>query len=145
MTKFNFMKKLSFIALIAFSLISCDKNEDDQTIIIDPTGFSEYFVKNQIDEDIVVIFKKSQELGLEIDTSDVIEPNTSIKILEDAIIGSNPTPENSFQELNFYNASDLNNPILNISPVQDDDWTIIDQDLGNSGLGSTTYEIIFEN
>ena len=136
------LKQFSFILIASISLISCNKNENDQ-IITEPSGSAEYFIKNQSNKNIVIIYQKSEELGLEIDTSGIIGPNSSMKILEDGIIGVNPVPENSFKEMKLYESSDLNNPLSILSPIQNEDWTITDQNIGDSGYGLTIYEITY--
>lgn len=135
---FNLIK--AFILFIVITTSSCGKNSDDN-IIIEPAGSAEYFINNETDKDIIIIYQKSEELGFEIDTTDVIEKNTSFKIFEDGIIGVNLVPKNSFSEIKFFEFPDLIDPFLSLSPVKNEDWTIINQDLESSGYGITTYEI----
>ncbi|WP_217363311.1 hypothetical protein [Winogradskyella undariae] len=135
---FNLIK--AYILFIVIVTSSCGKNSDDN-IIIEPAGSAEYFINNETNKDIVIIYQKSEELGFEIDTTDVIEKNTSLKIFEDGIIGVNPVPKNSFSEIKFYESQDLINTFSILSPVENEDWTVINQDLGSSGYGLTTYEI----
>jgi len=133
------VRTLAFLSIVLFLNVSC--TDDDENIIIDFGGSAEYFINNQTSNDVIVIFQKSEELGLEIDTTNVIERNTSIKILDDFIIGVNPVPDNSFKEIKFYISTDINNPFLVLTPVENEDWTPINQNLGSSGYGLTTYEI----
>ena len=135
---FNSNKIYVFFLVIILS--NCSNNNDDN-IIVEPAGSAAYFINNETTKDLIVIYQKSEELGLEIDTTNVIEKNTSVKILEDAIFGVNPVPINSFREIKFYESSDLDNPIITLSPVENEDWTVINQDFGSSGYGLTTYEI----
>ncbi|PKG43741.1 hypothetical protein [Psychroflexus sp. MES1-P1E] len=136
----NSIKEYILLIILIFIISSCNKNNDDN-IIVDYGGAAQYFINNQTAKNIIIIFQKSEELGLEIDTTNVIEKNTSSKILEDAIIGANPVPKNSFREIKIYESTDLNNPFIILSPVENEDWTIISQDLGSSAYGLTTYEI----
>lgn len=144
MTLLKSIKGHSFFLITIICLVSCNNTDDDQ-VITEPAGSAEYFINNQTNTDIIIIFQRSEGLGSEIDTSNVIESNTSLKILEDGIIGVNPVPENSFDEIKFYESSDLNNPFSILSPVENEDWTITDEDIGTSGYGLTVYEIILKN
>lgn len=139
------IKKNSLLPVLFVILWSCDYNNGDDDMITESVGSAEYFINNQMGTDIILIYRKSEELGFEPDTTHVIERNTSIKILEDGIIGVNPVPENSFSEIKIYESSDLNNPIKILSPVKNDDWSLIDQDLGSSGYGLSTYEMKLTN
>jgi len=105
-------------------------------------GSAEYFIDNKTTKDLILIFKKSEELGSEIDTTRVISSDISLLILEDSVIGLNPLPEDSLEEIKLYEASNLADPFLTFSPVDNEDWTITSQELGDSGLGLTSYEII---
>lgn len=138
------MKYLALLVL-AVSLISCDKN-DDEGVVSDAAGYAEYYINNQTDIDLVAIFEKSEDLGSEIDTTEILSAKNSLKILEDAIIGVNPVPADSFMEIKFYDAENLNSePLLTISPVGNEDWVITGQDFGTSRYGSTIYELILRN
>ncbi|MFV8226452.1 hypothetical protein [Christiangramia aquimixticola] len=142
MTLLNSLLKKFLLLFIGLGIVSCNQ-EDDGELINEPAGIAEYFINNQTEKDLIVIFQKSESLRAETDTSNVISPNSSIEIFKDWGFGINPVPEYSFNELKFYEARDLTNPIHTISPVENEDWTITDQDLGESGYGLTIYELGF--
>lgn len=126
------------LLLLALILSNCSKNEN---IITEPAGSAQYFINNETNKDIIIIYKTSKALGFETDTTQIIQKNTSLKIFEDGLIGVNPAPENSFSEIRFYESSDLVNSFATLLPVVNEDWSIINQNLDRSGYGLTTYEI----
>jgi hypothetical protein len=130
------------IILVLVLLVSCSDNDDNGQIVVDEVGSAEYFINNKTTKDLVLIFEKSEELGSEIDTTRVISSDISLLILEDSVIGQNPVPEDSLEEIKIYEASNLAVPLLTFSPVNNEDWTITSQELGNYGFGLTSYEII---
>jgi len=130
------------IILVLVLLVSCSDNDDNGQIVVDEVGSVEYFINNKTTKDLVLIFEKSEELGSEIDTTRVISSDISLLILEDSVIGQNPVPEDSLEEIKLYEASNLAVPLLTFSPVNNEDWTITSQELGNYGFGLTSYEII---
>jgi hypothetical protein len=136
----NKILKLLLILVLVLS-VSCSDDDDGQ-IVVDYAGSADYFINNKTTKDLVLIFEKTEELGYEIDTTTVISSTISLLILEDSLFGQNPVPENSFKEIRVYEASNLSNPLLTFSPVDNDDWTITSQELGDSGFGLTSYEII---
>lgn len=127
-----------YLLLLALILSNCSKNEN---IITEPAGSAQYFINNETNKDIIIIYKTSKALGFETDTTQIIQKNTSLKIFEDGLIGVNPAPENSFSEIRFYESSDLVNSFATLLPVVNEDWSIINQNLDRSGYGLTTYEI----
>jgi hypothetical protein len=130
------------IILVLVLLVSCSDNDDNGQIVVDEVGSAEYFINNKTTKDLVLIFEKSEELGSEIDTTRVISSDISLLILEDSVIGQNPVPEDSLEEIKIYEASNLAVPLSTFSPVNNEDWTITSQELGNYGFGLTSYEII---
>ncbi|WP_245535936.1 hypothetical protein [Psychroflexus torquis] len=133
--------KLLLILILVLS-VSCSDNDDDGQIVVDYAGSANYFINNETTKDLILIFEKTEELGSEIDTTTVISSNISLLILEDSVIGLNPLPEDSFEEIEVYEASNLSDPLLTFSPVNNEDWTITSQELGDSGFGLTSHEII---
>ena len=136
----NKILKLLLILVLVLS-VSCGDNDDGQ-IVVDYAGSADYFINNKTTKDLVLIFEKSEELGSEIDTTRVISSDISLLILEDSVIGQNPVPEDSLEEIKIYEASNLAVPLSTFSPVNNEDWTITSQELGNYGFGLTSYEII---
>jgi hypothetical protein len=135
-------KILKLLLLLALVLsVSCSDDDDGQ-IVVDYAGSADYFINNKTTKDLVLIFEKTEELGSQIDTTTVISSTISLLILEDSLFGQNPVPENSFKEIKVYEASNLSDPLLTFSPVDNDDWAITSQELGDSGFGFTSYEII---
>ncbi|EMY80922.1 hypothetical protein pgond44_10186 [Psychroflexus gondwanensis ACAM 44] len=130
------------IILVLVLLVSCSDNDDNGQIVVDEVGSVEYFINNKTTKDLVLIFEKSEELGSEIDTTRVISSDISLLILEDSVIGQNPVPEDSLEEIKIYEASNLSDPLSTFSPVNNEDWTITSQELGDYGFGLTSYEII---
>ena len=136
-------KILKLLLILVLGLfVSCSDNYNNSQIVVDQVGSAEYFIDNKTTKDLILIFKKSEELGSEIDTKRVISSDISLLILEDSVIGLNPVPEDSLEEIKLYEASNLADPLLTFSPVDNEDWTITSQELGDSGLGLTSYEII---
>jgi hypothetical protein len=130
------------LILVLVLLVSCSDNEDDSQIVVDYAGSANYFINNKTTKDLILIFEKTEELGSEIDTTRVISSDISLLILEDSLLGQNPVPEDSLEEIKIYEASNLSDPLLTFSPVDNDDWTITGQELGDSGFGLTSYEVI---
>jgi hypothetical protein len=135
----NKILKLVLILILVLS-VSCSDNDDQ--IVVDYGGSAYYFMNNKTTKDLVVIFQKTEELGSEIDTTTVIPSTISLLILEDFLFGQNPVPEDSFEEIKVYEASNLSDPLLTFSPVNNEEWTITSQELGDFGFGLTSYEII---
>ena len=141
MTILKTIKKISFLLIITLITISCDKNDDDMNEVDEPAGEAEFIISNELDKDIVAIYKLPSNSEEEfIDTTETVSSNNSIKFFETASFGSNPTPEDSFIKIEVYEASDMTNPILTLSPIENEDWQIIDQNLTDSGYGLTVYE-----
>lgn len=78
----NFIQKSMLLLILIFSIVSCNQDNDDDNLVNDPGGSADYFINNETAMDIVVIFQKSEPLGSEIDTTDVIERDASVKSLE---------------------------------------------------------------
>ncbi|WP_257984720.1 hypothetical protein [Psychroflexus sp. MES1-P1E] len=122
----NKILKLVLILILVLS-VSCSDNDDQ--IVVDYGGSAYYFINNKTTKDLVVIFQKTEELGSEIDTTTVIPSTISLLILEDFLFGQNPVPEDSFEGIKVYEASNLSDPLLTFSPVDNEEWTIISQEL----------------
>lgn len=135
----NKILKLVLILILVLS-VSCSDNDDQ--MVVDYAGSADYFINNKTTKDLVLIFQKTEELGSEIDTTTVISSTISLLILEDSLFGQNPVPEDSFEEIKVYEASNLSDPLLTFSPVNNEEWTITSQELGDFGFGLTSYEII---
>lgn len=135
--------RLFFFSFILFAFINCS---DTEPLIDGPGGAAHYYINNVSDIDVAIIFIKSEELGLETSDSQTIASNSAVKIFEDGKIGSNPQPENSFSEISFYNSPENGDaPLFKITTVINENWTIIDQDLGDSGYGLTSYQFTITN
>lgn len=146
MTIFKSIKTYSFLLVIAINLISCDKNDDETNKIDGPAGEAEFMIRNQLNKDVVAVYKLPSNSEEEfIDTTETISSNNSLKFFETASFGSNPTPEDSFMEIEVYEASNMANPILTLSPLENNDWEVIDQDLEDSGYGLTIYEYVLKS
>lgn len=78
----NFIQKSMLLLILIFSIVSCNQDNDDDNLVTDPGGSADYFINNETAMDIVVIFQKSEPLGSEIDTTDLIERDASVKSLE---------------------------------------------------------------
>lgn len=146
MTIFKSISTYSFLLVIAINLISCDKNDDETNKIDGPAGEAEFMIRNQLNKDVVAVYKLPSNSEEEfIDTTETISSNNSLKFFETASFGSNPTPEDSFMEIEVYEASNMANPILTLSPLENNDWEVIDQDLEDSGYGLTIYEYVLRS
>ena len=146
MTIFKSISTYSFLLVIAINLISCDKNDDETNKIDGPAGEAEFMIRNQLNKDVVAVYKLPSNSEEEfIDTTETISSNNSLKFFETASFGSNPTPEDSFMEIEVYEVSNMTNPILTLSPLENNDWEVIDQDLEDSGYGLTIYEYVLRS
>jgi hypothetical protein len=126
-------------AFLLFTLVSCDKSGG---AINHPYGFADYIIHNQTSGELTVKFVTSLELGLEtIDTIPNIQSGIAVKVFNDGIIGTNPRPTNSFSEINFILDND-EDVTYAISPIEDDQWIILNQDIDDTGYGLTQYELI---
>lgn len=142
----NFIQKSMLLLILIFSIVSCNQDNDDDNLVTDPGGSADYFINNETAMDIVVIFQKSEPLGSEIDTTDVIERDASVKIFRDVILGDNPTPEDSYKEIKFFESPDLENPFKVLLPIDNEDWTIVSKDFDSIDFyGNTIYEIKLMN
>lgn len=144
-TPLKFKALLFTIALLLF-FTGCD-NDDNKIEIIEPVGISDYFIRNSTDIDLSIVFTKSKELGNEVDSTKIVLSNNNEKLLEDAIIGVNPRPSNSFEKIEFFEApvNKTSQPLLTISPIIDDNWVIVQQNLNSNGLGITVFEFVITN
>ncbi len=146
MTISKTIKKITFLLILSFITISCDKNDDDTNKIDEEAGEAEFIISNELNKDIVAIYKLPSNTEEEfIDTTETISSNNSLKFFETASFGYNPTPEDSFIQIEIFEVSDIDNPILTISPIENQDWEIIEQNLTDSGYGLTVYEYTLNN
>ena len=130
---------LVFITL----LFSCNSEENEvNTLIIEPAGAAQYYINNKTDIDFTIVITTSVELG-SIDSTTTALNKQSTLIYTDGIIGVNPVPTNTFKDIQFYSTIDgTQTLLLEFSPVSNDDWNIIEQDLGETGYGLTKYEML---
>lgn len=137
--------KNSTLLLIALAsaLLSC--TESSTTLLIEePAGSAHYYIDNQSNVDLKIIFTKSPELASEVDSSGV-PANSSKLIFTDGIIGVNPKPSDSFSQINFYKTTE-DTAVFTIDSLDNDKWSIIGRDIGDSGYGLTKYQFtITEN
>ncbi|WP_031425042.1 hypothetical protein [Flavimarina sp. Hel_I_48] len=78
------------------------------------------------------------------DSSKTVIANSRLEVFTDGDIGINPAPEDSFSKLEFYTSTN-DSAVLTIDPVLNEDWKVIEQDLGDSGFGLITYEYTVTN
>ena len=144
-THLTFRALLVTITLLLF-FTGCD-NDDNKIEIIEPVGIADYFIRNRTDIDLSIVFSKSKELGNEVDSTKIVLNNNNEKILEDAIIGVNPRPSNSFEKIEFFEApvNKTSEPLFTISPIINDNWVIVQQNLNSNGLGITVFEFVITN
>ena len=115
-------------------------------MIVDPAGSARYFVNNQSATDLMIIFTKSTSLGMEIDSSKKVTRNDSKLLFSYGDIGINPLPSDAFTEIQFYELSNsFTDPLLVISPISNDNWNILDQNLEENGFGLTDFELVIRD
>jgi hypothetical protein len=86
------------------------------------------------------------ELGGKVDSSYFVSSNTSIKILEDGMFGVNPKPTDSFQYIRLYTSINGSIKIVfELDPIINERWIVTEKNIGVSGYGSTTYELVIED
>ena len=133
--------KYLFITLVLIS-IGCSQDDNDPEVINEPAGSAEYFINNLSTKNLDIVFVKSVELGFGIDSTKTVTSQEVLKIFQDGIIGVNPKPTNSFKEIRFFDASNTSDePLFEITEINNNDWIITEQDLGDSGYGLTKYQL----
>ncbi len=137
--------------LVVFLILTgCNSDDENNGVIIsDPVGSAIYIINNQSDTVLDIIFITSTELGLEEMSLDNDLPiASSLQIFQDSIIATNPTPENSFSEISFFDATvDDTDAILILDSINNEDWEIIEQTFfdNSSTLALTTYQLTITN
>jgi len=81
-------------------------------------------------------------LDSKIDSISVEVNNEPEFLLDDAIFGENPKPSDTFSKIEFYIASNDSDPAFTIDTINNNEWTIVSQDIKESGLGRTEYEFV---
>ena len=142
------MKSFKFLLAVSLVLVlfSCNKEEDTE-VIIDYVGSADYQVKNNLDTAVVISFTTSAQLGNEEVDSISLDANTTVSIFYDAVIGRAPNPTDSFSEIRIFLATDLENPLLVLSPVENEDWILIDELFNTEGpsLPHRVYEFVLND
>ncbi len=137
------MFKKALLLLIIINFFSC-KNEDD-SLIIEPAGSAEYYINNKTEVNLSALITTSTELGSKNRTLTILNKQSTL-IYTDGAIGVNPVPTNTFSKIEIYSTTNnVNSLLLKFSPVSNEDWKIIEQDLGKTGYGLTKYELLVTN
>jgi hypothetical protein len=114
-------------------------------VVGEHVGSATYYINNQSDLDLYYVFP-IPDVRLTPDTTKIIVSKSSNEIHQDGIIGVNPTPSMTFEFIWLYaSINDSIKVVYNHYPVIDEEWIIIEQNLGKSGYGSTVYELLIEN
>lgn len=128
------MKRLLILTMITFFNCSPTRVETDFG------GHGDFIIQNWSGKSIRVEITKVAQLGGEMDTSEIIQPDSSMTIFSDAIIGSNVTPQTSLTRMKIYNDS---NGILILlysqNPIEESKWTIEKQYSGDFGNTKNTF------
>lgn len=139
------MRKIILLLVVA-TLMSCNKNEKDETFYGEVIGHTEYFINNKSNTDLVINFTTVKRLSTDVDKSKSIKSKTLIKILDDFHFGGSPTPFNSFTQIKFYASpkQPTDDPLLTISNIIDDNWKLTESIKENQDR-LKTYELIITN
>lgn len=132
------MKHIIVIGLLSIVLFSCQ--EDPTECCNEPAGAAYYYIKNETTSKLKVSFITSSELGSHlVDSTSLIPPDNTLKILEDGIIGVNPEPSHSFSTLTFLRMSDSSEYV--ISTIINENWEVISRDFEQGQYGTTEYQL----
>ncbi|TRX58841.1 hypothetical protein FNH22_13280 [Fulvivirga sp. M361] len=138
--------RIPIICMAPLLFFSCEDEKNEAELIVDPAGSARYFVNNQSATDLMIIFTKSTSLGMEIDSSKKVTRNDSKLLFSYGDIGINPLPSDAFTEIQFYELSNsFTDPLLVISPISNDNWNILDQNLEENGFGLTDFELVIRD
>lgn len=111
--------KITIVLVCLISLVGCLDNSTDPEPIVEPLGRSYYYVDNQSQSDLNVVYKIAD---FPVDSAVVVPADTTVKIFQLAR-SSSPTPSEAFGNLRFYtHPGDTTSPILTIEPVVDENW-----------------------
>lgn len=138
-------KSILPLLIFLFFFISCSENPTNKRII-DTVGAAHYYINNQSNIDINVVFTTTVELGSKTDSSTTISSGNSELIFKDGIIGVNPKPSDSFSKIEIYTSSNKSVPALIIDPIKNKKWKIIGKKSGDvGGLRLTKYQLTITN
>lgn len=117
------MKSVIITFILACSTLlmaSClDNTGSDPEPIVEPLGRSYYYVDNQSQSNLNVVYKIT---GFPVDSTVSVPSKTMTKFFQLARSNS-PKPSEAFDNLRFYNAADGNtSPIYTVDPIGDDNW-----------------------
>ncbi len=139
----KYIKVIGLLMTLTLALGACES--EDNNLIVEPAGAAHYYINNQSELTLAIEFVTSVALGSNVDDSFSLDPNSKIQIFSDGIIGVNPMPTNSFQEIKFHAMVDGAKKLVYIlSPMVNDRWTIIEKEIPESGYGLTKYELLIE-
>jgi len=136
------MRRLFPFFIIIFLILGCRSSDDENIIFIEPVGTAEYFIKNSSSQALDIVFIKSEQLGMGIDSSKTVMSGTSLKVFTDGIIGKNPLPTDSFHQIDFFvSPKESNSPKFTISPITNEDWNLIEREIRETGYHLTRFEL----
>ena len=139
-----------FVLILPLLFSGC-KNPDSYTNepIVEPTGGSYYYVKNQTDLDLYVQFPvptydSSIDKIVDIDSTVIIPRLATTKLFEDlGNFGLNPTPFHTFKNIRFFKQTDgVKILVYEINPVKNDSWIAKILSREESGYGLTEYQFV---
>ena len=126
------MKRLLLLTIGLF--VGCSPVE------IDYGGSGDFIVHNKSNKLIRVEITKVSQLGGDLDTSELIESDSSRIVLSDAIIGSNVTPQRSISSMKIFEDS-IGSMILLYTqdPIDESKWLIQKQYSGDFGYTRNVF------
>lgn len=128
------MRRLLILTIIVFAGCPLTRVETDYG------GNGDFIIQNRSRKLIRVEISKVLHLGGDIDTSEIIQPDSSKTIFSDAIIGSNVTPQKSLTGMRIYNDSIGTLSLLySQKPIEESKWIIEKRYSGDFGYTKNTF------
>jgi len=136
------MKKSTlYLLALSFAFISC-KESNTAPIIIEHAGSAHYYIVNESNIDLQIVYTLSESLNSRVDSLRIEANSEPEKVLGDGMFGQNPKPTDSFSKLEFYRTTDDKELVFSVDPINNDEWEIVRQEIGESGYGGTDYEFV---
>jgi hypothetical protein len=119
--------KITFLSVCMVALVGCLDNNTGTKPVVDPVGYSEYYIVNQSGKDLNAAYDLNTEYkGTPIDKDSTVSvpADSSSKLFKLGGIGGYFPPSRTFAKLSFYNLSDsdMKSPLLTIDPIVDEHW-----------------------
>jgi hypothetical protein len=115
------LARLLAACALAMQLIACDDSATTQPIS-EPAGSADYYLDNQTSLDLTIEWTTSPGLGSETRQAGPVASGQSLKFQEDAIIGQNPLPVDTFASLRL--EDDAGDVVYRQEPIRNDAWQV---------------------